>query len=72
MCEKLYHPTSFSGKCDVIGYMLLVTSFQRLTRNREKTQGGTMAEAPGAHSLREVELNTDDRYGFRREFRKQK
>lgn len=31
-----------------------------------------MAEAPGAHSLREVELNTDDRYGFRREFRKQK
>jgi len=32
----------------------------------------TMAEPPGAHSLREVEMNTDDRYGFRREFRKQK
>ncbi|XP_078363318.1 deoxynucleotidyltransferase terminal-interacting protein 1-like isoform X2 [Oculina patagonica] len=31
-----------------------------------------MAEPPGAHSLREVEVNTDDRYGFRKEFRKQK
>ncbi|XP_066018505.1 deoxynucleotidyltransferase terminal-interacting protein 1 isoform X2 [Pocillopora verrucosa] len=31
-----------------------------------------MAEPPGAYSVREVEMNTDERYGFRREFRKQK
>lgn len=31
-----------------------------------------MAEPPGAYLAREVEMNTDDRYGFRRGFRKQK
>ncbi|XP_068679323.1 deoxynucleotidyltransferase terminal-interacting protein 1-like [Montipora foliosa] len=32
-----------------------------------------MAEAPGVtYSLREVEMNTDERYGLKREFRKQK
>ncbi|KAM7435573.1 Deoxynucleotidyltransferase terminal-interacting protein 1 [Porites harrisoni] len=31
-----------------------------------------MAEATGGYSLREVEMNTDDRYGFKREYRKQK
>ena len=35
-------------------------------------EGSIMAEAPGAYSLREVEMNTEERYGFKREFRKQK
>lgn len=36
------------------------------------SEGSIMAEAPGAYSLREVEMNTEERYGFKREFRKQK
>ena len=51
---------------------MIFSSIPQPSATNFRQEESTMAEAPGAYSMGENEMNIDERYDFKREFRKQK